>query len=68
MPKIKTKSSVKKRFKVTANGKVKATQSGKQHFMRHRTKSKIRDLRGTTILCKQDQKSILRFLPYRNKS
>jgi large subunit ribosomal protein L35 len=65
MPKMKTKSAVKKRFKVTASGKVKATQAGKQHFMRHRTKSQIRNLRGTTTLCKQDAKNVLKFfLPY----
>lgn len=67
MPKMKTKSAVKKRFKVTATGKVKATQAGKQHFMRHRTKSQIRNLRGTTTLCKQDAKNVLKFLPYSKK-
>jgi large subunit ribosomal protein L35 len=65
MPKLKTKSAVKKRFKLTASGKVKASQAGKQHFMRHRTKSQLRNLRGTTVLCKQDAKNIVKFfLPY----
>ena len=54
MPKMKTKSAVKKRFKLTASGKVCATQAGKKHFMRRRTKSQLRKLRGTTILCDQD--------------
>jgi len=65
MPKLKTKSAVKKRFKITASGKVKASQAGKQHFMRHRTKAQLRNLRGTTVLCPQDAKNILKFfLPY----
>lgn len=65
MPKLKTKSAVKKRFKLTATGKVIATQAGKKHFMRRRTKSQLRNLRGTTILCDQDAKNIKKFfLPY----
>lgn len=65
MPKLKTKSGVKKRFKLTATGKVIATQAGKNHFMRRRTKSQLRNLRGTTILCDQDAKNIVKyFLPY----
>jgi large subunit ribosomal protein L35 len=65
MPKLKTKSAVKKRFKITASGKVKASQAGKKHFMRRRTKAQLRNLRGTTILCSQDAKNIIKyFLPY----
>jgi large subunit ribosomal protein L35 len=64
MPKLKSHSGVKKRFKLTASGKLKATQSGKQHFMRRRSKSQIRDLRGTTILKSQDAKRIIKlFMP-----
>jgi large subunit ribosomal protein L35 len=65
MPKLKTKSAVKKRFKLTANGKVIASQAGKKHFMRRRSKAQLRNLRGTTILCDQDAKNIIKyFLPY----
>ncbi len=64
MPKMKTHSGAKKRFKLTASGKVKSAQSGKQHFMRRRTKSQLRNLRGTEILCDQDAKRIKKvFLP-----
>ncbi len=38
MPKLKTKSGAKKRFKVTATGKVMAAQRGKRHGMIKRTK------------------------------
>ena len=62
--KIKTKSSAKKRFKFTAKGKVKFTQSKKRHGMIKRTNKQIRQLRGTKILSGVDVKNIKRFLPY----
>ena len=37
MPKLKTKSSVKKRFRLTGTGKVKMTPAGKRHGMRKRS-------------------------------
>ena len=43
MPKMKTKSSAKKRFKVTATGKVIGGQAGKRHGMIKRTTKFIRD-------------------------
>ena len=58
MPKMKTKSSAKKRFKMTASGKVKAGQAGKRHGMIKRTTSFIRDARGTTVLSAADTKII----------
>ena len=57
MPKLKTKSSAKKRFKLTAKGKIKMAQSGKRHGMIKRTNSQIRKQRGTTIMSKQDTKN-----------
>lgn len=64
MPKMKTKSGVKKRFKLTAKGKVRGGQAGKQHGMIKRTNSQIRKLRGTTILCAADARIIKKFMPY----
>ena len=58
MPKLKTKSSAKKRFKITAKGKVVMAQAGKRHGMIKRTNSQIRKQRGTTIMSKQDSKII----------
>jgi large subunit ribosomal protein L35 len=63
MPKIKTKSGVKKRFRLTASGKVRGNQAGKQHGMIKRTNKQIRNLRGTTILAPQDAKIIKKFMP-----
>jgi len=48
--KSKVKSSVKKRFSLTANGLVRATQANKRHNMRKRSARQIREQRGTTIL------------------
>ena len=64
MPKMKTKSSAKKRFKVTATGKVMSAQAGKRHGMIKRTKKFIRDARGTTVLSEPDAKIIKGFMPY----
>ncbi|EPX79598.1 50S ribosomal protein L35 [Salipiger mucosus] len=64
MPKMKTKSSAKKRFKVSASGKVIAAQAGKRHGMIKRHKKFIRDARGTTTLSKPDEKIVKGFMPY----
>jgi large subunit ribosomal protein L35 len=64
MPKIKTKSGAKKRFKVTGTGKVLYAQSRKRHGMIKRTKKQIRQLRGTNVLFKTDGDNIIKyFLP-----
>ena len=64
MPKMKTKSGAKKRFKVTGTGKVLYTQSRKRHGMIKRTNKQIRQLRGTAVLFKTDGDNIKKyFLP-----
>ncbi len=64
MPKMKTKSGAKKRFRLTARGKVRSGQANKRHGMIKRTKKQIRQQRGTTILSSQDARIVKRFLPY----
>jgi large subunit ribosomal protein L35 len=65
MPKMKTKSSAKKRFKVTGTGKVMAAQAGKRHGMIKRTNKFIRNARGTTFcLSEPDQKIVKSYMPY----
>ncbi len=64
MPKMKTKSGAKKRFKVTATGRIKAAQAGKRHGMIKRTQKFIRNARGMRVLSPQDQKIVKKFLPY----
>ncbi|MDF1854607.1 50S ribosomal protein L35 [Pseudooceanicola sp.] len=67
MPKMKTKSSVKKRFKVTATGRIKVAQAGKRHGMIKRTRKFIRNARGTTVLSKADEQIIKPMMPYAKK-
>src|SRR5690606_17321754 len=64
MPKMKTKSAVKKRFKLTASGKVKVAAAGKRHGMIKRTTKFIRDARGTMVLSDQDAKIVKKYIPY----
>ena len=64
MPKLKTKSSAKKRFKISARGKVITARAGKRHGMIKRSNSQIRKQRGTTIMSKQDSKIVKSYMPY----
>ena len=64
MPKMKTKSGAKKRFKVTATGRIKCQQAGKRHGMIKRTPKFIRNARGMSVLSPQDEKIVRQFLPY----
>jgi large subunit ribosomal protein L35 len=64
MPKMKTKSGVKKRFKLTASGKVKMGQAGKRHGMIKRTNKQIRNQRGTTLMAESDAKVVRKMMPY----
>jgi large subunit ribosomal protein L35 len=64
MPKMKTKSGAKKRFKVTATGRIVAAQAGKRHGMIKRSTKFIRQARGTTILCAAVEKIVKTYMPY----
>src|SRR5262249_28358369 len=64
MPKMKTKSGAKKRFKVTATGKVLAAHAGKRHGMIKRTNKQIRQHRGVRTMFKTDGDNVRKyFLP-----
>jgi large subunit ribosomal protein L35 len=54
MPKMKTKSGAKKRFKITGTGKVMSAHAGKRHGMIKRTNKQIRHHRGTRVMFKTD--------------
>lgn len=64
MPKMKTKSSAKKRFSMTATGKVKAGPAGKRHGMIKRTAKFVRDSAGAMILSDSDAKIVKKYMPY----
>ena len=64
MPKMKTKSSVKKRFRVTGGGKVLMNHAYKRHGLRKRPQQMKRSNRGTRILNESDAGIVLHFMPY----
>ncbi len=68
MPKMKTKSSAKKRFKVTSKGKVKSKNAFTSHMMMNKSKKMKRKAKGMSILSDADARIVLRnFLPYGRK-
>ncbi|MFP4097416.1 MAG: 50S ribosomal protein L35 [Alphaproteobacteria bacterium] len=68
MPKMKTHSSAKKRFKVTSRGKVKSKSAFTSHMMMNKPKSMKRKARGLSVLAEADERIVLRnFLPYGRK-
>jgi large subunit ribosomal protein L35 len=64
MPKLKTKSGAKKRFRFTAAGKIKSGQAGKRHGMIKRSNEQIRTLRGTSVLDPSETQRVKRWMPY----
>ena len=64
MPKMKTKKSAAKRFKVTASGRIKHGVAGKRHRLISHNAKYIRQNRGTEVLCKADEKVVKRYMPY----
>ena len=64
MPKLKTKSGVKKRFKLTATGKIKHGVAGKRHRLISHNAKYIRQKRGTEVMSEPDIKIIKSYMPY----
>ncbi len=61
--KIKTKSSAKKRFKFTANGKIKRKKAKLRHILTKKSPSAKRNLRRAGLIAPADVASIKRMLP-----
>ncbi len=64
MPKLKTKSGVKKRFRITATGKVKHGVAGKRHRLISHNGKYIRQNRGTEMISDPDARVIKKWAPY----
>jgi large subunit ribosomal protein L35 len=64
MPKLKTKSGVKKRFKMTATGKLKHGVAGKRHRLISHNGKYIRQNRGTSVLSDADTATVKAWAPY----
>lgn len=65
MPKIKTHSGAKKRFKLTKNGKVIRAHANKSHILNKKTTKRKRSLRKTTVADKTNTAQIKRLIPYK---
>ena len=64
MPKMKTKKSAAKRFKVSGKGVVKRARATKRHILTKRTTKNKRQLRGTVAMSPSDARSAQAMMPY----
>lgn len=62
MPKMKTHSGAKKRFKVTAKGLIKRRQKNKRHILSKMTSKRKMSLRGNELVDASDTNRVLRML------
>lgn len=63
MPKLKTHSGAKKRFRTTGSGKVKAGKAGAQHLLAHKSRSRMRRLGNGLVLNETQGAKIKSLLP-----
>ncbi|MFH1131282.1 MAG: 50S ribosomal protein L35 [Pseudomonadota bacterium] len=64
MPKMKSNSGAKKRFRFTASGKVKFKKAYHSHILTSKTTKVKRKMRKTTVMSESDMPQIRRLLPY----
>lgn len=64
MPKMKTKKSAAKRFRVRAGGSVKRSQAFKRHILTKKTTKNKRQLRGVTTVHASNMGSVRAMMPY----
>ena len=64
MPKLKTHRGAAKRFKLTASGKFKRSQSHLNHILTKKSTKRKRGLRQPELVSAQDTPAIRRMLPY----
>ena len=65
MPKIKTHSGAKKRFKLSANGKVLRAHANKSHILNKKTTKRKRNLRQTAVADQTNVAAVKRMIPYK---
>jgi large subunit ribosomal protein L35 len=64
MPKIKTRRSAAKRFKVTGSGEFKRNKAFKSHILEKKSPARKRNLRKATLVSKSDHERVSKMLPY----
>jgi len=62
MPKLKSNRGAKKRFKLTATGKVKRRRSGHRHILTSKDQKRKRHLRQGTLISAADTPAVKRML------
>ncbi len=69
MPKLKTKKSASKRFRLTGSGqKIFRRKANKNHLLEHKSaECKRRRLDGLALVSEQDEKNVRRMMPYIEK-
>lgn len=65
MPKLKTKQSAAKRFKVTATGKIKRKKAYLSHILTSKTRKRKRKLRHATFVSAADKHNVKKLIPYK---
>lgn len=65
MPKIKTHSGAKKRFKLSKNGKVIRAHANKRHILNKKTTKRKRGLRQNAVADKTNVAQVKRLIPYK---
>ena len=65
MPKIKTHSGAKKRFKLSSKGKVLRGHAYKSHILNKKTTKRKRNLRKTAVADKTNVAQVKRLIPYK---
>ena len=58
MPKMKTRSGAKKRFRITASGKIKRANAYRSHILSSKSRKRKRHLRNSSLVSKQEQKAV----------
>ncbi len=64
MPKMKSNSGAKKRFRVTKNGKIVRAKAYKSHLLERKSPKRKRGLRGNTVNSEAELKRVRRMIPY----
>lgn len=65
MPKQKTHSASKKRFKVTGTGKIMRSQAYKKHILTKKATKRKRNLRKSLVVAPANLASIRQLIPYK---
>ncbi len=64
MPKLKTHKGAQKRFKITANGKIKRRKAYASHILTKKNAKRRRNLKQATLVSKEESKRVKELLPY----